>query len=179
MSTLKNIPEVLRHLDAQGWKVSKSSLYAHKKDGRLRPNDDGDFVVKDVDKYARRWLERKDGGNVPNDELDEVKLRKERAAAAREEAQARTALVKAAAAEGRFVLRDQVEHHLAARAAIFKSDGVNWIQSNAGAIIEAVDGDASKTPDLVETMLKALEAWLDRYSQPVDFEVPDLEAIDL
>lgn len=171
----KNIPALLAWLDEQGWKVSKSTLYAHKKDGRLRPNSEGEFDAAEVEKYARRWLERKDGSPAPVNELDEIRARKERAAADREEYQARLAAVKAAVAEGRYVERGQVEHQLAARAAIFKSDGVNWVQANAGQIIAVVEGDPVKAPDLVEMMLKSLEAWLDRYSQPIEFSVPGAE----
>ena len=173
--TIKNIPAMLAWLDDHGWKVSKSTLYAHKKDGRLRPNADGEFDAAEVEKYARRWLERKDGGPAPVTEIDELRIRKERAATEREEYQARLAAVKAAAAEGQYVLRDQVEHQLGARAAVFKSDGQNWIQSHAGEMVATVDGDPTKTADLVEMMLKGLEAWLDRYSQPLEFTVPGFD----
>lgn len=165
----------LEALRREGWKVGKSKLYKDCKDGLLKVQPDGSVLESELERYIRRArLERLD--NMGEDKVAEnIRLRKEKAAAEREEYQARIAAVKAAAAEGQYVLRDQVEHQLGARAAVFKSDGQNWIQSHAGEMVATVDGDPTKTADLVEMMLKGLEAWLDRYSQPLEFTVPGFD----
>jgi hypothetical protein len=165
----------LEALRREGWKVGKSKLYKDCKDGLLKVQPDGSVLESELERYIRRArLERLE--NMGEDKVaEDIRLRKEKAAAEREEYQARIAAVKAAAAEGQYVLRDQVEHQLGARAAVFKSDGQNWIQSHAGEMVATVDGDPTKTADLVEMMLKGLEAWLDRYSQPLEFTVPGFD----
>jgi len=173
--TYENRLAALEALRREGWKVGKSKLYKDCKDGLLKVQPDGSVLESELERYIRRArLERLD--NMGEDKVAEnIRLRKEKAAAEREEYQARIAAVKAAAAEGQYVLRDQVEHQLGARAAVFKSDGQNWIQSHAGEMVATVDGDPTKTADLVEMMLKGLEAWLDRYSQPLEFTVPGFD----
>jgi hypothetical protein len=162
----------LAALRREGWKIGKSKLYRDCKDGLLKVQSDGSVLESELEKYIRRArLERLE--SMGADKVsDDIRARKEKASAEREEYQARLAAVKAAAAEGMYVERAQVEHQLGARAAIFKSDGQNWIQSHAGEMVATVDGDHAKAADLVEMMLKGLEAWLDRYSQPLDFTVP-------
>jgi hypothetical protein len=167
---LKNIPAVIAHLDAAGWKISKSAAYKHKKEGRLRPGADGWFSVKAVEKYARQWLEKKDGsaGQVSVEELAEQK-----AAAELEKirAQARHWDTKTKIELGQYVPREEWDRELAARARVFKSDIENFIRSEASELIRMVDGDPDKAPDLIDYYLRQAEAWLDRYSQEKTWRV--------
>jgi hypothetical protein len=56
---------------------------------------------------------------------------------------------------------------------IFKNDIEAFCRSQAGMIIELVDGDKDKVPDLVEYMLASSAVWLNRYSADREFIVQD------
>lgn len=51
-----NLFAVLAYLQGAGWKIGKSNLYQHRKDGKIIPNEDGVFTRAAVDKYARTFL---------------------------------------------------------------------------------------------------------------------------
>lgn len=166
---LKNIPAVVAWLDAAGWKISKSAAYKHKKEGRLRPGADGLFSVKGVEKYARQWLEKKDGTAAGSGE--DVQDEKARAELEKLRAQARHWDTKTRLELGELVPREDWDRELAARARVFKSDIDNFIRAEATEIIRLVDGDASKAPDLIDYYLRRAEEWLDRYSQEKTWRV--------
>lgn len=166
-SHLKNIPAVIEYLDGMGWKLSKSAAYKHKKEGKLRPDDDGTFSVKAVDKYAKQWLERKDGSGT----MDDLSEATARATLEKLQAQARHWTTKTQIELGEYVHRNRWDRELAARAKVFRSDMENFIRAQAPEIIRTVEGDPEKTPDLIEFYLDHLEAWLDRYSKPKTWKV--------
>jgi len=159
---LKNIPAVVQHLSDAGWKISTSGAYKHKKEGKLRPGDDGSFAIAEVEKYARQWLATKDGSTPSADVLQkeraEAELQKTRAQAQHWETKTRLEL-------GELVPRADWDRELSARAMVFKGDMLNFIHSEASEIIRLVDGSLDKAPDLIDYYLQQAEAWLDRYSK--------------
>ena len=159
---LKNIPAVIAYLDAAGWKVRKSAAYQHKKEGKLRPGDDGQFSVKAVDKYAERWLQRKDG-SAPS--IEALSVERAQAELEKTKAQARHWDTKTKIELGQYVPRDEWNRELAARANIFKSDIENLIRSESQALILLVEGNQDKAPELIDYYLKQVEVWIDRYTQ--------------
>lgn len=159
---LKNIPAVIAHLDAAGWKIKKSAAYKHKKEGKLRPGDDGLFSVKMVDKYAERWLQKKDG-SAPS--VEALSVERAQAELEKTKAQARHWDTKTKIELGQYVPRAEWDRELAARAHIFKSDIENFIRSEARSFINLVGGDPEKAPELIEFYLNQVEIWIDRYTQ--------------
>ncbi len=69
--------------------------------------------------------------------------------------------------------RHWAEMQLAARAMVLKSDMENFFRSRAPEIIAKCDGKQEFAPDMIEYLLTNLEAWLGRYSQPIEFNVPE------
>ena len=88
-------------------------------------------------------------------------------------AQARHWEVKTKILEDQFVDREWAEMQLAARAMVLKSDMENFFRSRAPEIIAKCDGKQEFAPDVIEYLLTNLEAWLGRYSQPIEFNVPE------
>ena len=88
-------------------------------------------------------------------------------------AQARHWEVKTKILEDQFVDREWAEMQLAARAMVLKSDMENFFRSRAPEIIVKCDGKQEFAPDVIEYLLTNLEAWLGRYSQPIEFNVPE------
>lgn len=167
---LSNVLEVVDYLRAAGWKVSKSTIYNHVKEGKLRPGDDGKYRSSNVDRYAlNQRTKRLDGGGS----LDKLSEEKARIQNRKELAQAELLEHKNKIIQGQYVRKDSFEHELAYRAMIFKNDIEAFFRAQAGMIIELVDGDKDKVPDLVEYMLAAAAGWLNRYSSDKEFVVPE------
>lgn len=167
---LSNVLEVVDYLRASGWKVSKSTIYNHVKEGKLRPGDDGKYRSSHVDRYAlNQRTKRLDGGGS----LDKLSEEKARIQNRKDLAQAEHWELKTKIAQGQYVRRDAFERELAYRAMIFKNDVEAFCRAQAGVIVELTDGDKDKVPDLVEYMLAAAAGWLNRYSADREFVVPE------
>ena len=180
----KNILEVVKYLQGlERYKVSQAAVYRHRDHGKLRPQPDGSFLVKDVDRYAGTFLKLKDGSGG-------LKLRQAAPAIADDKAAAEARKVSAQAEHweiktkilrGEYVERSVLEAALARRAAIFKSDIENFIRANSAEFIKLVSGDDLKAPDAIEFWLEASEKWLARYAEDVKHELPitvDMSRLD-
>ena len=67
-----NLHAVLAYLQGDGWKIKKSNLYAHRKNGKIIPDTDGTFARAAVDKYARTFLRKIDTGKRVTEASDEL-----------------------------------------------------------------------------------------------------------
>jgi hypothetical protein len=168
--TLPNVLAVVDYLSKHGWKVSKSTVYEHKKQGLIRPDKSGMFRISAVDKYASANLERLDGSG--QDQLSRLQLEEKQAEIRRAKAQADIAEAKAKAVSGKYVEKEALHHELAMRASVFKGDLENFIHSRAGEIISLVEGNTEKIPDLITFVLAEYEKLLDRYAGEGEFRVP-------
>lgn len=171
---LQNALAVVDHLAAQGWKVKKSTVYNHRKEGKIRPQPDGSFRIADVVRYAETYLRRKDGGQ--SGKLDKLQERKLIAEAGKTEAQEEYWRNRNRAASGSFIPKEEHERDLARRAAVFRSDLETFARSEAGEIVSLVVGDAGKIPELVGWMLGQFDGFLANYSEERTFTVPLLPA---
>lgn len=161
---LPNRRAVASYLRNQGYKVSQSNVYKHIQEGKLAARPEG-YVLADVENYAKLYLSRRADVNqldgIQKDRITE-EIRKTRA-------QAYLTELRAAEAAGTLMPKDAFEKEIAARATIFRSDGTNWIHSEAPNVIEAVAGSPELLPDLIALMLTGLERWLARYIDDRDF----------
>lgn len=167
---LSNILAVVDHLSAQGWKVKKSAVYNHRKEGKIRPQPDGSFRLADVERYAETYLKRKDGSE--SGKLD--KLQQEKLVAEVKMIEARTEhwVNKARASSGSFIPKEQHERDLARRAAVFRSDLETFARSEASEIVSLIGGDAGKIPELVTWLLGRFDGFLASYAEEREFTVP-------
>jgi len=173
--TLSNPLAVAEYLKDKGWKVSKSSVYGHLKEGKIKAVD-GVFHIKDVEKYAALHLKRQDGTS-PAEEAGQLQKEKLEAETRKAKAQAKHWEMKTLIESGQYIDRDLFNGDLAARAAIFRNDLETFFRSNAGEMIKRVDGDTVKNADLIDYCLERMELFLGRYAEPkrwpvlkVDFE---------
>lgn len=169
--TLPNILSVVDHLKKSGWKVSKSTVYNHKKSGLLRPETDGTFKISTIEKYIdAAKLPRLDGR--PEDGTERLAEDSQRIRNRKEMAQAEHWELKTKIAKGLYVPKDAFERELAQRAMIFKADMESFFRAQAGGIIALTGGDKEKTPDLIEFLLASGAGWLNRYATDREFIVP-------
>jgi hypothetical protein len=170
---LKNILDVVEYLKGlDRYKIAQATVYRHRDHGKLRPQADGTFLVRDVDRYAQTFLKLKDGSGGFTSKAPAIADDKASAEARKVSAQAEHWEIKTKILKGNYVERASFEAALARRAAIFKSDIENFIRSSSAEMIKAVGGDDLKAPDLIEFWMEASERWLARYSEDAKHELP-------
>ena len=172
--SLSNILAVVDHLAANGWKVKKSSVYNHRKEGKIRPQADGSFRISDVERYAETYLKRKDGGESAK--LDKLQERKLNAEISKTEAQAEHWRNRSKASSQAFIPKEEHDRDLARRAAVIRSDLETFARSEAAEIVSLVGGDAGKIPELVNWLLGRFDGFLAVYAEERAFTVPLLPA---
>lgn len=174
--TFANVLAVLEWLQEGDWKISKSNLYVHAREGLLLARKDGKYHLRDVSKYAKLYLKKKEGRTPRSKRFDSLQEKRVAAETRKMEAQARMAEIKAKALEGFYVERTSFERALAARAAVFKNDIMHWIHADVPHIVHLCSGDRNKIPELIEYICDQAETWLDRYSGDTTFSVPSAAA---
>lgn len=161
--TFPNILAVVDYLKTRGWKIQKSSAYEHARQGKIRPQSDGTYDVKVVEKYARTFLKRCDGQKIGG-RLESIQEERFQSEARKVKAQAEYCEIKTKIFAGSYVEREAFEHALAQRAAIFRNDIETFFRGTASDIIHMVGGNHGKTPDLIEFMFEKAGDWLSRYA---------------
>jgi hypothetical protein len=167
----KNVPAVRKYLENEGWRVSQSGLYKHRKEGKLTPASDGTCRRKDVDKYARTWLKLKSTGRKKQDRLDELqrlKLEEELEKIRTDNARSR---LKFDVEQGKYIERDRMFMEMAARAGILDAGLNHWIQTGAAGWIRLVGGDLKRIGELIAAMNAGKDELLNHYAQTQEFQV--------
>lgn len=160
---LTNINQIYEHLDENGWNTSRSGMYKHRDAGHIVPDDQGRFTYDVIEKFAAQYLRRLDGSRPDAESKDIVDKRK--AETKKAIAQAKHWKTKADKEAGLLIEKSKFEQALAQRARVLKSDLDAWPPDQAGSIVELVDGNPEKIPDLIMYMRGQLAAFLNRYSQ--------------
>lgn len=171
MANLQNPKKIAEYLQEAGYKVSPSTVYKHREEGRIPMQKNGSFRIEDVDRYAAMHLRRLDG-NKPSEDLDKLQRDKLEAETAKARAQAEHWEMKTRIERGQFIDKELFDGELAARAAIFKNDLETFFRAQAPQIISLVGGDGNKAPDLIDLCLERLEVCLGRYAQKKTWRVP-------
>lgn len=164
-----NLMRVLDYLRAEGWKIGKSQLYQHRKEGRIRAEADGTYTRRAVDRYAKLFLKRTDGRDRRQDELEELQRAKLRAEKEKTEAQARHWELRTRIERGYYVRRADVEQALAARAVLLRAGYEDFVRGEADRIVAVCEGSPERVPDLIAFLLDAGEEWFDRYADEAEF----------
>ncbi len=164
-SIYRNIMEMVDALDADGWKISKSTAYEHRESGKLRLRSDGTITETMALGYARAHLDRKDG--TPGAKTGNIQEEKAREEILRIRADRMQRELKYKEALGEIIPLSQVEIELAERASNLRTylDAVG--RSSAGRIIKLVEGDPQKAPELISFLLGMFRKAMDNYSRPI------------
>jgi hypothetical protein len=173
----KSILGVMRYLQEKGYKVSKSAIYRHRDEGKLKADIDGYYTKDFIFDYAKNYLRMQDG-SAPAIKMAD-RDHKQAAEARKVKAQAEHWEIKTKIMRGEYVERVAFERALARRAAVFKSDIENFIRNYSGESIALTGGDATKTPDLIDFWLFHAEQWLARYAENVEFDLPQMVDVEM
>jgi hypothetical protein len=112
-----SVAAVFRFLEAEGYRVSRSTVFSHVKEKKLRSDRTGGFPLEAVEKYATAFLTKREA----EEETDALQRRRLRATAALLEEKLKTAQRAAQREQENWVSRDTMILELCSRAGIFKA----------------------------------------------------------
>lgn len=151
---------VFRWLEENDWQIKKSQFYDHCKDGLLRPvrsgENKGKYVLSAIEKYAKLNVKPAGASQKTNDLLDtmqqetiETKLKREKIRLEKEERELEIS-------KGRFVAADDFELAIVGRVIVFMSHLGHSCQMNIKEMIDLVDGDQRRAPELLDFLNKLM-----------------------
>lgn len=162
---------VLTYLQGQGYKIEKSALSNHVRQGLLKKKD-GTFLLQDVDEYGQMNLRDTDSGEKASDartrSLHEQKLKKDIALKQEQFLKARR---EREILEGKYVLRELVEIEQASRAAVLDNGILNTIRASSAGWIRIVSGDHAKEGELIQAMTAEFMKLINEYAALDTFDV--------
>jgi len=165
-----NVDEVIEYLTAGGWVAKKSTVYRHRKEGKLLPKDSGKFQQKAVDRYAQTWLKQQSTGKKVKELEDQLQrqILEEELATAKEKR--RKIERENSIADGKVVARGEVENWLAGLAGILEAGLKHWVQSRVADWIRIAGGDLKKAGELINSMIRDLDEHINSYAQAREFD---------
>lgn len=170
-AVLDNIAAVLKYLQGEGWKITKSTLHRHRKEGRVLPGQDGKFTRAAADKYALYHLKKAATGKKVSQAQDELQQRKLQQELKNLELKNRREQFAYEREQGLYIPRDQVETELATRAGILVAGLKHWVQSRAADWIAAMGGDIKRVGELINMMNRDVDEHINTYAASREYEV--------
>jgi len=171
INKLNNRLEVWKWLQKNGWQISKAGFYSHCSDGKLTPDTNGEYLLSSIQKYAKTYLRRKSTGKKVAEQQKELQEQKLKAEIKRLNAQAAKAEHELMVAEGKYVLRDELDMELVGRATILNVNLSNWITNNAAEWIQTVDGDITKISSLIAQAMDGKDQALNDFAAHSQYNV--------
>ena len=147
--TFKRKADVLRRLLQEGWQVKQATFYYHVNEGKLKPDKDGSFNLKAVEKYAKAHLLRAGEGPKERPEAGAQEKRAE-AQAKEKEVDAKIKAITLAKLEGKTLEKAVVEDELAVRARAFRVGLEGFMTQAAAGVLEAMGGGEAQARRLIE-----------------------------
>lgn len=169
--SFSTLADVLECLERSGWKVTKTSLYRHQKEGKILPGPEGAYLRRDVEKYARTWLKQASTGRRVSDRMDELQRRKLEIELENLELDRKRKLNAYQKDIGEFISKKQAETDRAILTGILAVGLFRWVDLTAAQVIRLVNGDMQKVGELRFMMRREVEDLLNSYAAPIDFEV--------
>lgn len=174
---LPNLPAVLEHLRAAGWKCARASLYRHAKQGML-PVQDGVYRLADVDRYATTWLKQAATGKRAEGASEELQRRKLEKELERLDLDIQSRRLQYDRDVGGLIPRDRVENELAGRAAVLDAGLRHWINANAMTWLRTAEGNPVRVAELIHAMTRSLDEHINHYAAPMEYRVEVVEDPD-
>ena len=177
MSTTEGTPEVfksagavLRYLQEEcGRQIEKTKLYEDVRKGLLR-KEEKKYRKVDVDKYAAS-LPR---STTPDGRVADAEARlarKENAEIRIKEAQAAREEKRNEIMDGKYVLREEVDQELAAKAVALNMGLKSKVEAKALELVTKVGGKPKRARTLVQALEVLIDSACNEFAQPMEFEV--------
>ncbi len=148
----KNILAVVKYLQGEGWRISRSTLYNYRDEGIFPPNKNGKYTKSKVDKFALGKLKQKITGKTVNKEAEERNVRTAEMTDRLLEIRVKNAEHDLAVKEKKYVPRVDVDLELVSRAVYLYSALKGAFQSKVVEWINVVRGDSAMAPELLDLL---------------------------
>lgn len=164
----KKQADVVRFINALGYKRSTKQFSVDVGKGIVKVNDKGVFTRRQVHQYCKRHLLR--GRNVEGTpegyEAQKLRLQVEKLERENEEGQFKFDVLM-----GRYIPRNEMFLHLAGRAAVLDAGVEQFFRAKSQDFIALVGGDQSKGPDFIEALIAGWKDLLDTYAHSEELDV--------
>ena len=170
----KNFSSVLAvydHLKATGWKVGRSILYDHARQGTLERSEDGTFSDEAVNRYATAFCKRTQTGVKVADTKLSVQEEREAVRLEREKVRLQKERRELELIEGKSIPRAEVELMIVGRAVAFLSHLRAMVQMHASDLIHIVGGDQSRATEMIAELQGLIEEHVSTFARDVEFKV--------
>jgi len=164
-----NLRQVLAYLMVQGYKTSKSSLYLHGKQSKIRPAPDGTYDLKSVKTYASTYLKIVATGLT--EKADELQRQHEKAKLLNIQIKNKQDALKLAIRQNQYLLRTLCHEELAARGVAIDHECRFSIQADAAERVEMVEGNMDKVQDLIRFDIQKHDERMNRFATLKEFHV--------
>lgn len=169
--SLDNLAVVLAYLVNDGWKITKTTLYRHKNEGRFLPDKDGSYAVETIDRYAKLHLKKSATGKKVNQETDELQQLKLEQEIDLQKIKIDRERFNYEKDQGLHIAKDQVELNMALMYSVIFTGLRHWIQSKAPEWIALASGDIKKQGELINAMTNDLDVLSNQFSKQKEYEI--------
>ena len=171
--SVPNRLEAVAWLNAQGYAIGKSKLYADSRKKKLLPiQDDGSVLVADLKKYINKiGLVRLSGETAPDQKLEKLYEDKLRLEVQKLEWENKKREFEYERELGKWIPREDLELELAARAAVLDSGLRTRLKVLARDMVLDLGGSPDRVPDLVGKIHQVLDGLMNEFASLRRFEV--------
>ena len=172
--------QVLGHLKAEGYKVSRSKIYGQHDKAFLARDKDGGIPLNTVQSYIK-WARLKkvsDMGPDGEPRITELSLSRQSEELRRLKAQADREEFKRDREQGLYIPREDLEQELASRALLLDAGLRRMFQESLADWVFLVEGNPTKVRELQDQIFEQLDGLMNEYANLDSFQVlvdPDAE----
>ncbi len=161
---------VWEFLKGEEYIIGRSQFYQHCKDGLLRPRR-GEYLLKDVTKYAKLHLRRADSGEIESDRERRIREEKLELSLQKEQVLLDKEKFDLSRKQGKFIPRADFEQAIVARAVAFMAHLNHSFQSAVPDLIDIVEGDQQRAGEMVEALSRLAEERMADFAVNAEFDV--------
>lgn len=165
--------DVLRWLQKQNYRISRSKFYPDCDKFGLTPDEQDQYSLAAIQTYIKAaGLKKKGETATKGDNTADLVFRKQVADTKKAEQDARYKKLKSDDLDKILVDRREAEGWMVKFASLVRQDLLNLALSLAPEVVEAADGDKEKVPEVQEKIKERVLDMMDRYNTDDGFEVP-------
>jgi hypothetical protein len=166
----RNTAEVMKFLQAEGYKIKKSKLYNDVKAGFLAQSEDGSFSQNDVLAYVHTQSLDKIADNKAGklDALSEKRLEKE---VEKLTVQVEKLTWDMNRDQGKYLLKEDVRTELAMKISVFEAGFKHVVATSASDWSAAIGGEPGKYQILIDQINNAIDALLGEFAECEELDV--------
>lgn len=165
------LADVLKYLTDNGWKVTKPSLYRHRKEGKLLPEKDGSYKLRTVMKYSKTFLKIAATGMRPQETTDNLQRKKLEQELKNLTLKNEREKFNYEKDKGLYIPRGQMDIELVGLAGLFWSELKNAVLTETAGWITTVNGDMRKQGELQNQIMDKIDQIMNHCAGNREYEL--------